>query len=166
MAAGSPHSIRQVAERGFNLLLDQFASIETIGERISLFREELARVGRPFDPSQVAVARALNVSRTQEEKHAALERRQKAQQRLTAISQRPDGQNKASILNFADTREANEESALYGLPDEIADKLERLRAVGATYLLLTTGGSRETLRRFGQDLMPAFVDKSAVPAAG
>lgn len=158
MAAGSPHSIRQVAERGFNLLLDQFASIEVIGERIALFREELARVGRPFDTSKVAVARALHVSRNKEEKETALERRQIAQRRLTEISQRPDGQNKASIMNFADTREANEESALYGLPDEIAAKLDRLRAVGAEYILLTAGGSRETLRRFNEDLMPDYRD--------
>src|SRR5947207_9376862 len=34
MGAGSPDSIGKVAERGYNLLLDQFASIEAIGERI------------------------------------------------------------------------------------------------------------------------------------
>ncbi|HTV37825.1 MAG TPA: LLM class flavin-dependent oxidoreductase, partial [Xanthobacteraceae bacterium] len=31
MGAGSPDSIRQVAARGYNLLLDQFASFETVG---------------------------------------------------------------------------------------------------------------------------------------
>ena len=166
MAAGSPHSIAQVAERGFNLLLDQFASIETIGERIALFKAEVEKRGRKFDPREVAVARAMNVSNTPAEKEAALERRQKAQQRLAAISQRPDGQNKASILNFADTREANEESALYGLPDEIAAKLNRLRGLGAEYVLLTTGGSRESLRRFARDVMPAYQDSGKIRVAG
>lgn len=166
MAAGSPHSIAQVAERGFNLLLDQFASIDVIGERIALFKAEVEKRGRVFDPKDVAVARAMQVSNTQAEKEAALERRQTAQRRLTAISQRPDGQNKASILNFADTREANEESALYGLPDEIAAKLDRLRGIGAEYVLLTTGGSRESLRRFARDVMPAYRSAAGARIAG
>ena len=166
MAAGSPHSIAQVAERGFNLLLDQFASIDVIGERIALFKAEVEKRGRVFDPKEVAVARAMQVSNTQAEKEAALERRQTAQRRLTAISQRPDGQNKASILNFADTREANEESALYGLPDEIAAKLDRLRGLGAEYVLLTTGGSRESLRRFARDVMPAYRSAAGARIAG
>jgi len=36
MAAGSASSIRKVAARGFNLMLDQFASVEVIGERLAL----------------------------------------------------------------------------------------------------------------------------------
>src|ERR1700704_6992761 len=38
MAAGSPESIRRVAERGCNLMLDQFATPDVIGERIALFK--------------------------------------------------------------------------------------------------------------------------------
>ena len=165
MGAGSPESIAQVAERGFNLLLDQFATIEVIGERVAFFKAECEKRGRTFDPMQVAVARALNVSNSKEEKDAALEKRRVAQQRLTKISQRPDGNNKASILNFADTREASEESALYGTPDEIAAKLERLRRLGVEYVLVTTGGNRDTLRRFAADLMPHFDAAPAMRAA-
>src|SRR5882762_6775501 len=57
MGAGSPDSIRKVAERGYNLLLDQFASIEAIGERVALFKAEVEQRGRAFDPRQVGVAR-------------------------------------------------------------------------------------------------------------
>lgn len=157
MGAGSPGSICRVAERGFNLLLDQFASFETIGERIALFRTEVGKRGRAFDPMEVAVARAFYVAKDKADKEAALERRLEAQRRLTAISQRPDGSNKASILAFSDTREASEASALYGTPDEIAAKLEQLRRQGVEYVLLNGGGpSRENLRRFAREVMPAF----------
>ena len=39
---------------------------------------------------------------------------------------------------------------------ELAAKLEKLRAVGVEYVLLSGAGSRDNLRRFARDLMPAF----------
>jgi alkanesulfonate monooxygenase SsuD/methylene tetrahydromethanopterin reductase-like flavin-dependent oxidoreductase (luciferase family) len=166
MGAGSPDSIRRVAERGYNLLLDQFASFETIGERIALFKAEVEKRGRKFNPMEVAVARAFYVAKDKADKDAALERRLEAQRRLTAISQRPDGKNTASILAFSDTREASEESALYGTPDELAAKIEKLQAQGAEYVLLNGGGSsRDNLRRFAREVMPAFA-KGSLRAVG
>ena len=159
MGAGNPDSIRKVAERGYNLLLDQFASIEAIGERVALFKAEVEKRGRKFDPMEVAVARAFYVANDDADRAAALERRLVAQRRMTAISQLPDGNNKASILAFSDTREASEESALYGTPDQIAEKLDRLRELGVEYVLLNGGGpSRDNLRRFARELMPAYAD--------
>ena len=38
VAAASPASIRKAAARGFNLILDQYAAPEQIGERIALYR--------------------------------------------------------------------------------------------------------------------------------
>src|ERR1700739_324189 len=42
MAAGSEASIKKVAERGFNLLLDQFASAQIIGQRVEYFKKQVA----------------------------------------------------------------------------------------------------------------------------
>ena len=115
----------------------------------------------------VGVARAFYVAKDQVDKEAALERRLEAQRRLAAASNAPDGtKSKASIMAFSDTREASEESALYGTPDEIAAKLERLRKLGIEYLLLNGGGpSRDNLRRFARELMPAFADEPKVLVA-
>src|ERR1700726_4978331 len=63
IAAGRPDSIRSVAARGCKLLLDQFASTETVGERLALFRAECEARGRTFDPMDVAVARNLYVAK-------------------------------------------------------------------------------------------------------
>src|SRR5437762_9440980 len=46
VAAGSEASIRRAAQRGFNLILDQYASPQQLGERIALYRRELQEIGR------------------------------------------------------------------------------------------------------------------------
>jgi alkanesulfonate monooxygenase SsuD/methylene tetrahydromethanopterin reductase-like flavin-dependent oxidoreductase (luciferase family) len=165
--AGHPESIRRVAARGHNLLLDQFASLPETARRFALYRDAMAANGFGFDPAQVGVARAFYVARDDTEKQAALDRRLAAQRRLHAISQRPDGNNTASIMAFSDTREASEESALYGSPDQIARKLEQLEAAGVQYVLLNGGGtSRENLRRFAREVMPAFRTEPSARVAG
>jgi len=168
MGAGSPDSIRQVAERGYNLLLDQFASFETVAERIAIFKAEVEKRGRVFNPMEVGVARAFFIAKDEADKQAALERRLEAQRRLDAISKGPDGaKSKASIMAFSDTREASEESALYGTPDEIAKKLEKLRGLGVEYVLLNGGGpAQESLRRFAHEVMPAFAVNAKMRVAG
>jgi alkanesulfonate monooxygenase SsuD/methylene tetrahydromethanopterin reductase-like flavin-dependent oxidoreductase (luciferase family) len=156
-----------VARRGHNLLLDQFASLEETGKRFATYREAIEANGFRFDPARVGVARAFYVARNNAEKEAALDRRLAAQRRLHTISQRPDGNNTASIMAFSDTRAASEESALYGNPDEIARKLETLRDMGVEYILLNGGGtSRENLRRFAKEIMPAFHTEPEMRAAG
>ncbi len=128
--------------------------------------------GRVFDPLDVGVARAFYVAKDQADKDAALERRMEAQRRLEAISNAPDGsKSKASIMTYSDTREASEDSALYGTPDEIARKLERLRALGVDYVLLNGGGlvldkANDNLSRFGREVMPAFADAAQARVAG
>jgi alkanesulfonate monooxygenase SsuD/methylene tetrahydromethanopterin reductase-like flavin-dependent oxidoreductase (luciferase family) len=155
--AGHAESIRKVAARGHNLLLDQFASIDETINRFNTYKAAMLVSGFGFDPSQAGVARAFFVADTAEEKAAAIERRMAAQKRLHAISQRPDGNNTASIMAFSDTREANEEATLFGTPDQICRKLEHLQAAGVEYILLNGGGtSRQNLRRFAKEVMPHF----------
>src|SRR3981189_2505736 len=47
MGAGSPSSIRRVAVRGYNLLLDQFAAFDVIADRIACSRPSARRVDAP-----------------------------------------------------------------------------------------------------------------------
>ena len=72
------------------------------------------------------------------------------------------------MLSFDQTLDAAAESAMYGTPDEIAEKLVVLRAAGFEHVLLNgPAGSRENLRRFARDVMPAFAgsDRAASIAA-
>jgi alkanesulfonate monooxygenase SsuD/methylene tetrahydromethanopterin reductase-like flavin-dependent oxidoreductase (luciferase family) len=156
MAAGSASSIRRVVARGANLLLDQFAAADVIGERIALFRAEVQARGRPFDPMSVAVARDVYVARNEDDRKAALLRAANVRRRTIEVSRAPDRPGGSHILAY-EHNEAGNKAALYGTPDEIVAKLEALRAVGVSYVLASFGGSsRESLQRFAREIMPAF----------
>jgi alkanesulfonate monooxygenase SsuD/methylene tetrahydromethanopterin reductase-like flavin-dependent oxidoreductase (luciferase family) len=164
--AGHPDSIRRVGAGGHNLLLDQFASIDETVRRFHTYRDAMIEYGFGFEPHQAGVARAFFVANSKAEKDAAIERRMAAQRRLHDISQIPGGNNTASIMAFSDTREANEEATLFGTPDEIIRKIQRLRDQGVEYILLNGGGtSRENLRRFAREVMPHFKGEAKRQAA-
>jgi alkanesulfonate monooxygenase SsuD/methylene tetrahydromethanopterin reductase-like flavin-dependent oxidoreductase (luciferase family) len=91
IAAGKPESVRKVAVLGANLLLDQFASTEAIGERIALFKAECEARDRAFDPLDVAVARNLYVARDTDDASAALARQASIHDRMIERSRGPDG---------------------------------------------------------------------------
>lgn len=166
MGAGSPNSIEGVAERGYNLLLDQFAPLSVVLERIGIFRAALEKRGRTFNADEIGVARGLYVAKDAADRDAAIERRMVARARVDNLAQRPDGANKASIMSYDDTTETAMEAALFGTVDEIAEKIASLRAGGVRYLLLSDGGSGiEGLRRFSAEIMPAFADSDAAEAA-
>jgi alkanesulfonate monooxygenase SsuD/methylene tetrahydromethanopterin reductase-like flavin-dependent oxidoreductase (luciferase family) len=147
MGAGSPASIKKVAAQGYNLLLGQFSPLAQVSEGIALFKAEVEAHGRTFDPMSVAVARSLNVVMTPAEYEQAIENRMAGRRRTQRLAQRP---------HFSDTREAAEAGTLYGTPEDIATKLQALRDVGAAYVLLNSPGGLPSLRRFAQEVMPAF----------
>ena len=123
MGAGSADSIRQVAERGYNLLLDQFASFERSPNASRSSRPRWKNAAASTIRMDVGVARAYYVAKDEADKQAALERRLEAQRRLEASRTRPTAPRaRPASWPISDTREASEESALYGTPDEIARK--------------------------------------------
>jgi alkanesulfonate monooxygenase SsuD/methylene tetrahydromethanopterin reductase-like flavin-dependent oxidoreductase (luciferase family) len=156
MAAGSTESVRRVAERGANLLLDQYASPEVLGERIALYRKEVESRGRVFDPLSIAVARDVYVAKDAADKLAALERNAESRRRIVEVSRVPGRPGGSHVLAYEHTAATREAVALYGSPDEIARKLEALRAAGVTCVLASFAGSRESLRRFAREIVPAF----------
>jgi alkanesulfonate monooxygenase SsuD/methylene tetrahydromethanopterin reductase-like flavin-dependent oxidoreductase (luciferase family) len=161
MGAGSPESIKKVAAQGYKLLLDQYASVAEIGERIALFRSEVERHGRTFDPMMVGVTRSINVVNTQAELEKAFETRIAARRRIDRLTFRPDGNNERRMISD----EAIGAGALYGTPEAIAVKLEALRAAGAAYVLLNSAGGPASLRRFAREVRPAFADEVTLQPA-
>src|SRR2546422_5483004 len=122
MGAGSPASIKKVAALGYNLLLDQYSTVEEIVERIAIFKAEVERLGRVFDPMSVGVTRSINVLATPAELQKAYENRIAAKRRIDRLTVRPDNRN-AGRVSSDETICA---SALYGTPEAIARKLEFL----------------------------------------
>jgi alkanesulfonate monooxygenase SsuD/methylene tetrahydromethanopterin reductase-like flavin-dependent oxidoreductase (luciferase family) len=157
MAAGNPDSIRKVARRGCKLMLDQLASTQLAIERFNIYKDEVEACGRVFDPMDVAVSRAFLVAKNAAEKQKAIEARLANQTRLAKLAQTPDNTNRSSMLSFDHTLDAAAESAMFGTPDDIAAKLSVLRDAGIEHILLNgPAGSRENLRAFAREVMPAF----------
>jgi alkanesulfonate monooxygenase SsuD/methylene tetrahydromethanopterin reductase-like flavin-dependent oxidoreductase (luciferase family) len=158
MGAGSPASIRKVADLGFKLLLDQYASIDQIRERIAIYRAEVEARGRVFDPMHVGVTRSINLVDTPAELAKAKDNRIAGRRRIDRLAIPPDGGGRRVML-------LDEEicaSALYGSLEEVAAMMQALRDAGAEYVLLNSAGGRPTLRRVARELMPAFADSPAL----
>jgi alkanesulfonate monooxygenase SsuD/methylene tetrahydromethanopterin reductase-like flavin-dependent oxidoreductase (luciferase family) len=173
MGAGSERSIRQVAEKGYNVLLGQYAAPADVGRAIEVYKETVEARGRTFDPMQVGVTRAFFVADNQAEKEAALERRLQNRMRQLRLATRPDGTvHGGPDRATGDPQQVNIMSALYGSPDDIAQRLETLRDLGVGYVLLNGGGSgggsrgRKSLRDFAHHIMPLFREVAPQPAAG
>jgi alkanesulfonate monooxygenase SsuD/methylene tetrahydromethanopterin reductase-like flavin-dependent oxidoreductase (luciferase family) len=166
MAAGNPDSIRKVARRGCKLMLDQLASTQLAIDRFNIYKAEVEAMGRKFDPMDVAVSRAFFVAKNAEDKARAIEARLANQTRLAKLAQTPGGDSKSSMLSFDQTLDAAAESAMFGTPDEISEKLSRLQAAGVEHILLNgPSRSRENLRAFARDVMPAFSGSAPKAAA-
>ena len=163
VAAGSEPSIRRAAARGFNLILDQYASTAQIAERIGIYRAERKARSLGFNPMQVAVARQLYVASDEADKQAALARQAVYTQRTVDVSRAPAKSGGSHVLAYADKAGGTEENALFGTPAEIGANLEALRQAGAAYVLLTISGGVAQLRRFAREVMPALA--SSMPAA-
>ena len=166
MGAGSANSVRQVAERGYNMLLGQHSLAEEILEQVAQFSNEVEARGRRFDPMQVG-GRPRGPFRQQ--------RRRQGSRARTALSGAYADQRagpapgrrcarRASNRDEEEARYESAESALFGTPDEIIRKLDRLRAGGVEYVIINFGGSRENIRRFAREIMPVFADEPAALA--
>jgi alkanesulfonate monooxygenase SsuD/methylene tetrahydromethanopterin reductase-like flavin-dependent oxidoreductase (luciferase family) len=164
VAAGNPHSIARAGERGFNLILDQYASPATLAGRIGIYKAAREAKGLRFDPMQVAVARQLYIAKDAADKQEALRRQAEYTKRTIAAARRPDTKGGSHVLAYADKAGATEENALFGTPDEIASMLESLKAAGMGYILLTISGGKDQLRRFARDIMPTFTGERAAAA--
>ena len=155
MGAGSPRSITQVADYGFDMLLGQYDSFETIVEEVNLFKSLVEAKGETFDPMRVGVARSVNIVDTKAEYDAAIDGRMAGRRRTQNLAQRPD---------FEDTREIAELGTIYGTPDQVSEKIQDLKDAGIEYILLNCPAGIETLRRFAKEVMPAFADSAKVTA--
>ena len=168
MGAGSPSSVCQVAERGYNMLLGQHSLADEILGQVAQFKEEVEARGRLFNPMEVAVARAVHFAKNAADKEAAIERRYQGHMRVNALARRPGNETRDRYIldDEKKARYESAESALFGTPDEIMRKLEKLRAGGVEYVIINFGGSRDNIRRFAREIMLAFDDEPAFALAG
>lgn len=161
MGAGNLEAIRRAAHEGFNLLLDQIAPIDLIIERVTTYRAELSSLGCRSGAGQIAVCRALQLIRNEEEREAAYQLRTKVLKAIGGLARGPGAERYQNITSYADPGLAREESALLGTPEEIIVRLRKLEAGGVDYVLLVDPtGSIDALRTFAKEVMPEFRGQS------
>ena len=166
VAAGSEPSIRRAAARGFNLILDQYASAAAdrrahrhLQSRAAGARPRLrSDAGRGGAPALCRQGRSRQTGRA-----GAPGRLYQAHRRCVAPARRQGGRSGSHVLAYADKAGGTEENALYGTPDEICAMLEALREAGVDYVLLTISGGVEQLRRFAREIMPAVARSAPRP---
>ena len=147
MGAGSPRSVKQVAQLGFNMLLGQYDSFDMIVDEIAMYKSEVESSGRTFDPLSVAVARSVNIVNSNNDYEEAMNNRMAARRRT---------QEHALQSSFQDTREATEAGTIYGSLEHVTKEIQTLRDVGIEYVLLNCPAGISTLRRFAKDVIPSF----------
>jgi alkanesulfonate monooxygenase SsuD/methylene tetrahydromethanopterin reductase-like flavin-dependent oxidoreductase (luciferase family) len=164
IGAFSPDSIRRAAENGFNLLLGQNGGPELVAESIGVYRRAIEAQGRHFDPMTVGLTRALHIAMNEEEREAAHQLRMQFMRNVQQLSLSPSGQSAGlgrprRALGIEEMRLATESDALIGTPEEIVERLQRLRVGGVEYvLLIDVGGSVSALRTFAREVMPEFAE--------
>ncbi len=147
MGAGSPRSVKQVAQLGFNMLLGQYDSFDMIVDEIAMYKSEVESLGRTFDPLSVAVARSVNIVNSNHDYEEAMNNRMAARRRT---------QEHALQSSFQDTREATEAGTIYGSLEHVTKEIQTLRDVGIEYVLLNCPAGISSLRRFAKDVIPSF----------
>ena len=147
MGAGSPRSVKQVAQLGFNMLLGQYDSFDVIVDEVAMYKSEVESLGRTFDPMSVAVARSVNIVSSNNEYEEAVTNRMAARRRT---------QEHALQSSFQDTREAAEAGTIYGSLDHVTKEMQTLHEAGIEYVLLNCPAGMPTLRSFAKDVMPSF----------
>ncbi len=157
LAAGRPDSLRKAAGDGYSLLLDQFATFEVALERFHIYRDAVEAAGRVFDPMTVALARAVDIIDSEDERDDAIARRIDALERMNRLARTADGSYVSSMASDPDLRKAAERGALIGTPDEIVERIRQLGNGGIEYILLAGIQSYpQMMSRFAGEVMPAF----------
>ena len=147
LGAGNPDAIRRAAREGFNLLLDQVASIALVGERVKIFREECERVGRRYQPGMVGVTRGLYLAQTPQERITQQARRAEILGTIGGIRQ----------PNAVACDPEQDDAPLFGSPAEIIERLQALERAGVGFVLASDpSGNIDTLRTFAHAVMPAM----------
>jgi len=164
LGAGSEESIRRAAREGYNLLLDQIGSVDLTIERVAMFRDECARVGRRYDPLMIGATRGLQIIRSEAERAAAWATRQQVLRTVGQLARGRGAERYADPRNFAGPPQEIDDAPLLGTPPEIVARLKRLEAGGVEYVLLVDPSpSIEALRIFAGEIMPAFA-RAPAPA--
>lgn len=158
IGAGNPETLKSAGANRINVLLDQLAAPEVIGQRVAAYRGAVEASGQAFDPMTVGVTRSLCLAANAREREAQIEARGTFLEHVRRLTVNPQQQLTLAVPQSPEeARKATESAALLGPPDEIIRRLKHLEGLGVEYVLLMDFGvSPSMLRTFAREVMPAF----------
>jgi alkanesulfonate monooxygenase SsuD/methylene tetrahydromethanopterin reductase-like flavin-dependent oxidoreductase (luciferase family) len=158
IGAGTPAVLETAGTLGLNLLLDQLAEPEVIGQRVAIYRAAVEATGRAFDPMSIGVTRSLCLARDAHERERQIAARGTFLEHVRQLTVNPHQVTSLAVpQSLQEARGATERAAILGTPAEIIRRLKQLEALGVQYVLLMDFGlSRSHLRVFAEEVMPAF----------
>jgi len=160
-AAGTDESIARVAETGFNVMFDHFASFERTQERLNAWTGACERIGRKFDPMEVALARGLTITKSEVDLDAALKRRDERVNKMFEKYGALPGLQKKQPESYSDPGLDMDDAALIGTPETIIARLRVLQEMGFEHILILLPDDRESIRIFANEVIPEFQDVKA-----
>jgi alkanesulfonate monooxygenase SsuD/methylene tetrahydromethanopterin reductase-like flavin-dependent oxidoreductase (luciferase family) len=157
-AAGTDDSIARVAETGMSVMLDHFASFARTEERLNAWRTGCDKIGRVFNPMEVALARGVTITLNNDDLEKATAIREERVSRMFDKFGALPGLEKKSDQpeSYADPALAIDDAALLGTPDMIIERVQTLKDMGFEHILFLMPDSIETLRIISKEIMPAF----------
>jgi alkanesulfonate monooxygenase SsuD/methylene tetrahydromethanopterin reductase-like flavin-dependent oxidoreductase (luciferase family) len=158
IGAGTAPVLETAGRLGLNMLLDQLAAPEVLGERVAIYKRAVEATGRIYDPMRLAVTRTLCLAMNETEREQRLAERAQFLEQVRRLTQAPGQTSTLAMANTpAEARKASEAAALLGDPEEIIARLKHLQSMGIEYvLLMDLTASRTALRTFAREVMPAF----------
>jgi len=153
LAGTSPDSIRRVAEKGYNLLMDPHASHAEIGRKRQFYLETLAANGHPTEGRVIPMARLLAIAPTgAEAREVARAGAQWTVGSYATPRHLGPGVDHAPEMDPVD-RYVND-VVIHGSPAEVVDKIVALRAeIGLDYLMCAPL-SHESFMLFTEQVLP------------
>lgn len=164
---GSEGSIREAARDGYNILLNQMSPFDKIGEAVAVYREEIERSGKTYDPKSIGVTRGLMVANDDRQRGEVHEIRRRFISEVQVLTRDPKLAARAFNPVAGNAHEISENGAIIGSSDEMVERIGKLQDVGVVNVLLhDLSGSTEALQQFAAEVMPHFSETKTVPPDG
>ncbi len=178
VAAASPGSMDRIAQSGWNLLVGQGLTFDQVGEQVAYFKSAVGEAGGDYDPYRVKVARAMYTAPTKEQaRRDAEEPFMWFKTTGDEVGAPPERRGELLPENYQQYRrrfaaettfnydDMAERVILFGDPDQVAERVERLRQSGVKGIIFFTnyGGIesqkvKDSLELFATEVMPHFQD--------
>lgn len=168
VATDSEDGLLRCAQNDWGVMLPQGRSIQVVAEQVGRYKEALNKVGKPYDPSKLVLARGLYVAKDDETAWAEAQPPYVRFLQGAAKLAAPPTSGPPAMSNPFDT-DSLRDAVVFGGPESCIASLRKLQDLGVEYVIffihfggLAHGKIIQSLELFAKDVAPALVPAGAV----